>query len=112
MKQVNDTKFHLIPCDFIHYREIYIYLFFLYPHGLIYFITRRLYLLIPSPTSSSPQPPPLWQPPACHRDLHLNPTLLSLTQFYLMLLQTTWLPEIRLAPCVIQAINTWVYSMW
>ena len=79
---------------------------------LVYFISGSLYLLMPLPTSSSPQPPPSWQPPACHGDLHLNHTLLSLTQRYLIVLQTTWSPEIWLAPRVFQAINTGVYTVW
>lgn len=56
---------------------------FIWSHVTIQYMENNVYLLFkwkfvppdPLPTSSSPQPPPSWQPPACPGDPHLNHTL-------------------------------------
>lgn len=100
-------KFHFIPCDHIQYVENNVYLFFYIPMTCSFYNWKFVppdpftHFIFPSVPSFLPA-----------TSLHLNCTLLSLTQRYLILLQTTWLPEIWLAPCVFQAVNTRVYNVW
>ena len=61
-------KFHLIPCDFIHYRETYIYLFFYIPMAYLFYnqtfvpLDPLTYFILPTTPSSLATSSLSWRP--------------------------------------------------
>lgn len=94
-------KFHFIPCDHIQYVENNVYLFFT-SLWLVYFITGSLYLLIPLPTSSSPQSPSFL--PAT--SLHFKPYTPVIDAAILFCCRRHGCLRYDWLPCVFQAVNT------